>query len=542
MSINFPTFTDKEIPSPEKFNDFVQAVEAKFTAGLGSAEIQWPLVAAGNLVMSGYQVTGGKQIMKVVNAADSTYSNDFAQALVDASGGAVFIPPGHTARADGAELAGSNCAIIGAGPTSVLKLSGDTAGYLLRNATSGGKFMVANLTLDGNSETSDGLHLRGVTYAIVQNVWFQNFGQVLLTIEPDGTTDSQHVLISDCHFNGGTKQLLITDGNDISGRGCYVYNSDDTAIEATNSGGTATLQRLSVVDNIIEDCDEQAVYVRGGSSSFSTLSDQVLVANNIIDTSGMDGTTAALEIGTTSNRLQHVTITGNLLEDAPDTAISVCAKYGTVSGNVARGAGAVGLDLTSSQDLLVTGNSLRDATTYGIDASDTTDCVVRGNDCEDATTADISYDASTDHYDNGDVVAPGPPRTFYTNSSTITIPANLLHVNDHMRIVASADVIDGGADTLLVNVDGQTATSMTVSGTDPGQVYATADVVVTGATSFDSMFLCITESGVPGANTGRYQQTGISLSSAVTVTMSNTGASITRTGLLVELSRTENQS
>ena len=39
MSITYPTFADKEIVSPEKLNAFVQAIEAKFTAGLGTADI-----------------------------------------------------------------------------------------------------------------------------------------------------------------------------------------------------------------------------------------------------------------------------------------------------------------------------------------------------------------------------------------------------------------------------------------------------------------------------------------------------------------------
>jgi hypothetical protein len=319
--------------------------------------------------------------------------------------------------------------------------------------------------------------------------------------------------------------------------GCYFGQADDTSVRASGS----VINRLSVCDNVFYASDAEAIQVLGGAAAYAATAGEIVIADNLIDGSGMVDSVPCIEVGSASGRIQQITISGNQITSPGLDGIKVYARYGTISGNTARGAGGDGLDLLSSEDILVVGNNFRDATEYGIDASDCTDCVIRANDCAGATTGDIAFSASTDHYDNGDVVAPGPPRTFYTTTNTLTIPADLLHVNDHVRIMHNLDVTGGNPASLILTVDSLTAAVIAIDGTDPGQVQVTAELVVTGTTSFDSMFSAVSESVGAGLAIGRYQQTGLDLTSDIIITATNAGATVARQGLLAELSRAEVQ-
>ncbi len=139
MSITFPTFIDKEIVTPEKLNDFVQALEAKFAAGLSSAEIVWPLQAGGDLQMGEWNITEGLSIWGIFNAKE--YAEDWDSCLSDGRNGCIVIPPGTTVTMDGSEMTGSSLTIKGSGPTSILQLeAGASGGFAMRNDSTGFSF------------------------------------------------------------------------------------------------------------------------------------------------------------------------------------------------------------------------------------------------------------------------------------------------------------------------------------------------------------------------------------------------------------------
>lgn len=542
MSINFPTFVDKEIPSPEKFNEFVQALEAKFTSGLGSAEIQWPLVAAGNLVLSGYEITGGKKFMKIVNAGDTTYTNNFEQALIDGAGGAVFIPPNTTVSLDGGVLPGNSIAIIGAGPSSIIQLSGGTAGYLLRSSSPSRQVTIANLTLDGNSEASAGLVLRGVNRAFVHNVRFTNFGQPALQLTSVDGTACSNVVISNCIFRAGNDHHILGDDcSSVTVQGCQSLSCDTSAFEFVAADTGALIKDINISDNVITDCDQSGIVVRGGSGTHNTNWSNITISDNVFNGAGQVSD-PAIECGAVSAVVQHFSVSGNQIYNAAVDAIKVYGKYGHVSGNNAQGAGQHGVNCTTSAYVSVTGNDLQGATNVGIQATNaSTDVVVQGNNLLNCTTA-IQFSDDVYMADNAGVLSPGYTQTYFTNSLTITIPANLLGPDVHMRVRANGDATSGAAGTFELHVNGQTVAGAAVDGGgSPGQVYLAADMVVTGATTLDSMFNSYAE-GTGTHAVGRYQLTGLNYAADVVLDTATTGSTVARQGLVVELSRYEDQS
>ena len=125
--VELPTFSDKEIVTPEKLNALVDALNAKFVGGFDASDLQWPLEAEGDLAMGVYNITGARKIWNAINAANYATLQDAVTAA--GTGGCVFIPPDTTVTASGVAITGDGVAIIGAGPSSVIELtSAATAG------------------------------------------------------------------------------------------------------------------------------------------------------------------------------------------------------------------------------------------------------------------------------------------------------------------------------------------------------------------------------------------------------------------------------
>lgn len=541
MSITFPEFLDKEIPSPEKFNNFVQALEAKFTSGLGSAEIQWPLVAAGNLVMSNYAITGGKQIMKVINAGDSAYSNNFAQALLDGAGGVVFIPPNTTIQADGGALAGTTAAIIGAGPTSVLKLSdAASAGYLLRNDTMGTntKFLIANLTLDGNSSVGGkGLVLRAANDTVVMNVWFKDFAEAALYITNNGAsgTSSTRVSVTDCLFSGGTDHhILCDDARHVSVKGCHSYNCDTIAFEFVAADSSAFIERISIVGNTIDTCDEECIRVRGGSGTYGTQWENIVIQGNSLDGTG-SASGAAIEVGAAGAVVRYFDICDNVITASVSDAIKVFGRYGRVSDNQADGAGQHGVNCTTSAYLQVTGNNLRGATNVGVRAEDcTTGMVITDNNVLDCATTIEPADASY-HWGNAGHIG-GVPAAYYSTAATPTLPANTLRKGDVVEIWHHISVTGASGGDLDIFLGGQNI-GTTKSSTSTGDRQIRTTLVVTNTTAGSGFYVYngFTNNRTDVNGNGTF--TGLDFTDTLDITRDNDGISTDGSWTLIKLWR-----
>lgn len=476
MSITFPTFVDKEIVTPEKLNTFVQAIEAKFTAGLGTAEIQWPLIAGGNLIMGTNEITGATKIMKVVNAEQ--YAT-LQAALTAGSGGIVYIPPNTTIQADGVSLIGTTCAIVGAGPTSVLKVSDSpSAGYFMRNDSMGAgtQFLIANLTFDGNSEAGgDGLFLRHTDSAIVHNCWFKNWaGSALrLTSGAGSGDDSENVHVTDCEFIGGADHHIRGDSCDrIVVKGCISEDCDTKAFEFVAADASSVMRRIGIVDNQIINCDEESIRVLGGSGTPNSLWSNVVIQGNLLEGGG-GSTFDIITLGGAAAVIEAFNISGNILRGALAVGIMATGNDGVISGNTAESCGDSAISLDACNRVKVCGNMLANAGAYGVATANADSCQVHDNDVSGASTGGVQL-ASTNgtfiQYHNQGMVGVPPQTGYYSTSTrTITLPANLLHVGDSIHIWTAMNAAGGtGSDDFAVSFDGGEV-CRTYSGTATGK-------------------------------------------------------------------------
>lgn len=487
MSITFPTFIDKEIVSPEKLNNFVQAIEAKFTAGLGTAEIQWPLIAGGNLIMGTYEITGAKKILKIVNAEQYT---TLQAALTAGSGGIVFIPPNTTIQADGVSLIGSTCAIVGAGPTSILKVSDSpSAGYFMRNDSMGAgtKFLIANLTFDGNSEAGgDGLFLRNVNSAIVHNCWFKNWtGAALRLTSGSGSGDDcENVHVTDCEFLGGADHHIQGDSCDgIIVKGCHSEGCDTKAFEFVAADSSSPMRRITIVDNRIMSCDEESIRILGGSGTPSSLWSNAVIQGNVLEGAG-GSTFDVITLGGAAAVVEAFNISGNILRGAVAVGIMVTGNDGIVSGNTAESCGDNAIELAACNRVKVCDNMLANAGAYGVATANADSCQVHDNDVSGASTGGVqlaSTNATFVQYNNQGATGTPPPSGYYTASRTITVPANRLKIGDTLRLWSGGS-FSAGSGFFQVEFDG-TAVAATANSAETGPRHLSAVGHVTGATT-----------------------------------------------------------
>lgn len=556
MSITYPTFKDKEIPSPEKFNNFVQSIEAKFTAGLGTAEIQWPLIAGGNLIMGEYEITGATKIMKVVNA--SAYST-LQLALTAGSGGIVYIPPGTTIQADGAQLIGTTCAIVGAGPTSVLKLS-DTpsAGYFLRNETMGlgTQCLIANLMFDGNAAGGgNGLVLRNMESGVVHNCWFKNWaGDALALTSGAGSGDAcENIRVTNCEFVGGSDHHIHGDSCDnVIVKGCISENCDTQAFEFVAGDSSSLMRRISIVDNIVVDCDEEMIRVLGGSGTPNAIWANVIIQDNHLDGTG-GGAFAGISLGGAAAVIEGFRIAGNIILNSLDDGIVVTGNDGIVSDNVVESCGSDAVKIADCARVKVCDNMLANATDYGVATDNADECQVHDNDVSGGGVQLADTNATFIQYANQGQVGIAPANAFanmtVANATggtpaalcTVTIPANFLQIGDVLTC-HGAGVGTGTADvgSLKIRIDGNNVASAAIH--TALSAHVTAKIVVTHSTTVQYIGLGSDETVAIDVGASTYGS--IDLTSAIDLDLyADPGATntISGRGLIVEVTRTELQ-
>lgn len=448
MSISFPTFIDKEIPSPEKFNAFVQSLEAKFNAGFTSAEIQWPLVASGNLVMGTHEITGARKIFKLVNANE--YSTLQAAVTAAGDGGVVFIPPDTAIPTGGVTLVGSNVAIVGAGPSSVIKYTASPTGPMIQNDSGGESgFFIANLTLDGNSEAGtekDGLYFKDATDIIIHSVWFKDLSGDAIHLTNNGVAGNscERVLISNCHFTaGGEKHIFADDLLDAIVTNCIFNDADEEALYFAPASSSAYMARILIAHNIAQNGDTTSFYITG-SGAAGTQAWIISIIDNIIEGQDAD---AAIVAGTTGNVLRGVTISGNNVDSTHGGAGITCViEHGAIHDNLLYDMAADGISLGASKYLQVYDNNCRSANNVGVRASNAASCLIYGNVLLDCNTA-MTYGATVRKWNNeGELYNSANQGVYFATGAAInstagfvtayswTIPANALNVGDLIEV------------------------------------------------------------------------------------------------------------
>jgi len=530
MAITFPTFEDTEILTAEKLNAWVASLQDKFDSGFGSTDINWPLVAEDNLVMgtgaSGFEITGGTKILKLVNAA----AYDTLAAAVAAAGtsGCVFVPPNTTITTDGVTL-GAGVSIIGAGPSSVIRANAG-ASYVVRT-TDGGTSAVANLVIDGNdgTATAAGLLLVGQLNSFVHNVRFYRCG--LNAVKLSELCDM--VTINGCLFDGGSDDHIV--GDNLSGltiTGCVSEDASGKAINLTAASAGSAIRGVTISGNSFRGQSEEAILV-AGNGGYSANFENIVVTGNAVDGASA-ASNGAIVVGTAAGPMQDVIITGNQLSNAGHDGIQFYAQRAHVQGNNAQDVGRHGCNCTSSAYATVEGNNFQGATQIGIAATNAgTDVALLANNVLNCNTA-ITF--PPDGYHRANEGAFGAGDVLYASSGTVTIPANCLSVGDTVDVKVLATVTAGAGDTFLVRIAGDTVGSIAVDGSDPGEIWVNVSGIVTGSTTMSCVAQAISESGSDSIG-GSYTTASITRTAAITIDTSNSGASITKRGMFVRLGR-----
>lgn len=532
MSIDFPTYEDKQILTPEDLNDFVQDLQDKFTAGISAADIQWPLLAENNLEMDVYEIIGGRKIWSIVNAAEY---DSLDAALTAASGGICFIPPNTTIEASDVEIPGSGTAIIGCGQSSVIKASSGASGSLLKNTTSGvtAQLLIANLRLDGNSESCDGLELNGAQYCMISNVQFEDFAGKALQLTADGATEPERIVISNCLFKNNDYHVYVEACRDVVIGNCHLRDSDDASIVATGS----VIRRLCIHDNVIQGADAESIQILGGAGAYATDNSEIIVADNVIDGSGMTDSVPVIEVGSATGRMQHVTITGNQIANATSDAIKTYARYVVIDGNNCDDAGQHGVDCTSSAYATITGNHCRSASNVGIKAvNGGTGIVISGNNVLECTTAIQAADASY-HFSNAGHIG-GAPAALYSQAATPTIPANTLRAGDVVEIWQHISVTTGTGDYDIL-LDGNNI-GTTKSSTSTGDRQIRTTLVITNTTAGWYIYNGFTDNRTDTVGDGTI--TGLDLTTSLDITRDNDGLTTDGSFTVVKLWRGQEMS
>lgn len=539
--VTLPTFSKKQILLAEQLNALVAALNAKFSGGFDASDLQWPLEAEGDLAMGAYNITGARKIMGIINAANYPTLQDAVTAA--GTGGCVFIPPDTTVTASGVAFTGDGVAIIGAGPSSEIRLTTDsTDGFILRSATTGQVgFMLANLTLNGNGHTGTGqagVILRRVTDVFIHAVTFKDFSGPALQFTNDGSDGNacQRVYLSNCTFSGGDSagayHVLANDLSDAEIYACVFTNCADDTIRLAVGSGTQLMRRIHVRDCDISGGAGSAIYVLGGGAAASANQSDIEVNGNIIST--LSGSDPAIVLGTTGGRLLRIGAQHNRAVSAPGDGMSICADYGDVSFNLLYSAVGDGIDLTSSDDLLVAYNDVQNAGAYGIDAHLSTDCVANGNRTQGAVTGPIYRAATLRQWANGDTVGVLPV-TAYVNATAdagtgggdpvdvaVTIPANSLRVGDVLRVrgvLTGSGTADDGNGYLYYKATGGSDQQIASTPLETGTFHVEGTMIIVSATTAVAMGTAVSDGEAVVERVTYSTSLTVNLTTAATITL-----------------------
>lgn len=461
--VNLPDFPARSILTSAQLQQLVSALQG-FSAQ--SADINWPLLAGGNIDFTGtsYQILGLRKFWDVINADNYSSFQAAIDAAEDNGGGCVLIPPDTTISADGVNIEASKIWIVGCGPSSVIQSTG-SSGYSIRTGTTGltdiGLF---NLTMDGDSVSGqDGIQFRYVDGVTVQNVYFKDWdGSALVLTHSGSTGDScQHVSVTNCRFDNGADAHI--EGIDIdTGVFANIISDGATATAALDfepGDANGLLKELSFSNIRIQGTTGIGMQVLGDSGTASDNWSLINLDHVVVTNPTGDG----FNLGETGKILKNLSVKNCdvEVEGAGADGYVINANIGRVQSCNAYGATGNGIDLVDSNSVLVAGCDLRSAGAYGIDADGTTSCSIYNNDVSGASTAGILGTNATTLELGPNQGFTGPtlatvkgdnPRDSLSSSgnfpTTYTIPANSVKVGDVIRITALWDVTGHSAGTV----------------------------------------------------------------------------------------------
>lgn len=490
-AVTLPTFSRREKLLYTKLNSAMAAIQARFTAGLGGADIAWPLTAEGNLDMSSYNIVNGRQIWGYVNA--SSYTTFAAAVAAAGAGGVVVVPPDTTIVSDGGVDYSNLGAIIGSGPSSVLKLSASASATELLKATAGTYIMLSNLTLDGNSVASKlGVDLQGVSQCVLNNVWLKNFGGAAVKV----SNSCDGVYLNNVWFSGGAgKHLHVTHSGYLGLVNVVSSSAAGIAIDLEAAGASSYI--YAGLNNVqVTGCASTAIKALGVAAPGTA--NPIEVYGTDVRVTANSGGVDAVILGTASAALHHVTWTGGSITGAAAGGILVNASDGNIGGVTVNDPATYCVDLDVSKYVSVHDCVLR-AGTIGVDGSGcTAECRAQDNIIESCTTGIVHGPYLYASGNTGTVDAEGTTAWAYTTSITIpetdsatdritfTIPANTLKVGSILvaELWLTGPGVGYSTDGVTFKLNGQSLGS--VAGTTLGSQssgYGKCTLVITGTTT-----------------------------------------------------------
>ena len=459
-SVTLPTFEDEEILLYQKLNAMVDAIDAQFSAGIGAADIAWPMTAEGNLDMSTFEIINGKKIWGIVNVDEYGSGTDALALAVAAAGanGVTLVPPGVTiTSAEPVTIPNGGC-IVGSGPNSVLRLvNGASHGSLLNAASTSGHF-ISNLTLDGLSETGagqNGITFAGVTNSVINKVHFKDFSGNCLEL----TSTCDRVVVSSCFFDDSAIGVYSTQ--------CARLLLSDLTLDGQSSGAImlacvdeTTPIRATLCNIRINNQTNFGMRMLGANAPGGTSVAEIHIVNLVAQ--GL-GASTGVQIGSAAASVDRVTWHGGNVNGGAAGGAVVNASWGTIDGVIFDNITGTCIDLDLSQHVTVSNCILADGA-VGIDAGDiTADCYVRGNEIT-GCTLDMVLSEFLYQYGNS-VNFPGAvPYTgrVYFDSTVgasttqvvthIDIPADTMRVGSCLEVFAYGDWNNGGASSAVVSL------------------------------------------------------------------------------------------
>jgi hypothetical protein len=259
--VGAPTFAPG-ILTADQLNALVALLEAKFSGGIVSADISWPLTAGGNIDMNQFELLHLARLWNTRNLAERA-STDSVQDVLDdinSEGGGVLLLPSNSTETIGTAgvTVGSNTIIIGEGDTSIFATSGTATNHMFRNKANGNSnIQFLNLKLD-NSNSSGGayniVNMQRVTKSRFTDLTLvtDNENGIVLTSDSAGTScvDAKFVRVKGTLTDGGDNLILLKDVQDVNINDCdFAIQTSGAAIGFSAVGATSNADRIEITNN-----------------------------------------------------------------------------------------------------------------------------------------------------------------------------------------------------------------------------------------------------------------------------------------------------
>lgn len=397
---NLPTWEEGEISSAGKLNQLRDAIETKFSGAIAGGDIAWPLIAQGNLDMSGFSILAVKRFWNIYNAAEHASFQAAVDAAEASSGGVVFLPPNKEFTVDAQTIEASNIDIVGSGITSVLKITnGATSGQLLSTSSGLSNIGFYNLKVDGDTGTGtaqNGLVFNQVDTLKIHNVTFDDFSGYPLYITNGGVNGNNcfNVEVIGCKFLTSDQHHLFAD--DVDGmlvHNCYSETSGAGGFQTAAAATAAKALNVTYSKCRVHDSAESGLRIVGASASAHVNHAHAQIIDCQVDTT--TGTTqSGIILGTASTVMDKSSIEGCLVTGATGHGYIVTGDRITLAKDRAFGCAQNGFDLAVDEAAL-SGCMACDNTLIGIDLNASNEVGLSGNVAAGNSGSQWDYSSAT---------------------------------------------------------------------------------------------------------------------------------------------------